>query len=207
MQVADAFEVFPMLDGDALEEVVRRHAPDFIVPEVEAIRTERLRALEEEGFHVVPTAEAAWRTMDREAIREMAARELGLRTARFAFADDLEELRKACDALGYPVVVKPVMSSSGKGQSTVTGPTRRWTEAWERALEAAGGTSPGSSWRSTSPFTPRSPSSPSGSGTGRPVSWSPSPTGRSRGTTGSPGCPPGSTPEVASPGRGPWPRT
>jgi phosphoribosylglycinamide formyltransferase 2 len=138
MQVADAFEVFPMLDGDALEEVVRRHAPDFIVPEVEAIRTERLRALEEEGFHVVPTAEAAWRTMDREAIREMAARELGVRTARYAFADDLEELRKACDALGFPVVVKPVMSSSGKGQSTVTGPAKV-TEAWERALEGRRG--------------------------------------------------------------------
>jgi phosphoribosylglycinamide formyltransferase 2 len=138
MQVADAHEVFPMLDGEALEEVVRRHAPDFIVPEVEAIRTEKLRELEAEGFRVVPTAEAAWMTMDREAIRRVAAEELGIRTARFAFAESAEEVRIACDALGYPTVVKPVMSSSGKGQSVVSGPTRT-EEAWTRALEGSRG--------------------------------------------------------------------
>jgi phosphoribosylglycinamide formyltransferase 2 len=132
MQVAHAFEVFPMLDGDALEEVVRRHAPDFIVPEVEAIRTEKLRELEAEGFAVIPNAEATWMTMNREAIRELASTELGLRTARFTFAEDPASLLAACDALGYPCVVKPVMSSSGKGQSVVTGSSRveaAWFEA------------------------------------------------------------------------------
>jgi phosphoribosylglycinamide formyltransferase 2 len=138
MQVAHAFEVFPMLDGDALEEVVRRHAPDFIVPEVEAIRTEKLRELEAEGFNVVPTAEATWMTMDREAIRELAAGELGLRTAGFAFADDPDALLVACDAIGYPCVVKPVMSSSGKGQSVVTG-SSKVEAAWNRALEGRRG--------------------------------------------------------------------
>lgn len=138
MQVADAAEVFSMLDGDALEEVIRRHAPDFVVPEVEAIRTERLRALEAEGFRIIPTAEATWMTMDREAIRQIAAEELGLRTARFAFAETEEELLAACDALGYPCVVKPVMSSSGKGQSVVTGPTRVET-AWRAAQEGGRG--------------------------------------------------------------------
>ncbi len=134
MQVADASEVFPMLDGDALEEVIRRHAPDYVVPEIEAIRSERLRVLEEEGFRVVPSAEAAWRAMDREAGREMAARELGIRTPRYTFADGLEGLRAACDTLGFPVVVKPVLSSSGKVQSTVTGPAKV-EEAWIRAVE------------------------------------------------------------------------
>jgi phosphoribosylglycinamide formyltransferase 2 len=138
MQVAHAFEVFPMLDGDALEEVVRRHAPDFIVPEVEAIRTEKLRELEAEGFNVVPTAEATWMTMDRQAIRELAAGELGLRTAGFAFADDPDGLLAACDAIGYPCVVKPVMSSSGKGQSVVTGSTKV-AEAWNRARDGRRG--------------------------------------------------------------------
>lgn len=138
MQVADAHEVFPMLDGDALEAVVRRHAPDFIVPEVEAIRTEKLRELEGEGFRVVPTAEAAWMTMDREAIRRVASDELGLRTARFAFAESASEVLAACDTVGYPAVVKPVMSSSGKGQSVVPGPSRV-EDAWIRALEGRRG--------------------------------------------------------------------
>ncbi|TVP47093.1 MAG: formate-dependent phosphoribosylglycinamide formyltransferase [Gemmatimonadales bacterium] len=138
MQVAHASEVFPMLDGDALEEVVRRHAPDFIVPEVEAIRTEKLRELEAEGFNVVPTAEATWMTMDRQAIRELAAGELGLRTAGFAFADDPDGLLAACDAIGYPCVVKPVMSSSGKGQTVVTGSTKV-EAAWNAALEGRRG--------------------------------------------------------------------
>ncbi len=138
MQVADAFEVFSMLDGDALEAAVRKHAPDLIVPEVEAIRTGKLRELEAEGFQVIPTAEAAWMTMDREAIRRLAAEELGLSTAAFTFADDPASLQAACDAIGYPCVVKPVMSSSGKGQSTVSGPSKVG-EAWTRALEGRRG--------------------------------------------------------------------
>ena len=132
MQVADVSEVFSMLDGDALEAVIRKYDPDFVVPEVEAIRTERLRALEEDGFRIIPTAEAAFLTMDREAIRRVAADELGVRTPAFAFAHSAASLREACDGIGYPCVVKPVMSSSGKGQSTVTGPSRV-EQAWEFA--------------------------------------------------------------------------
>jgi phosphoribosylglycinamide formyltransferase 2 len=138
MQVADAHEVFSMLDGEALEEVVRRHAPDFIVPEIEAIRTEKLRELEADGFEVIPTAEAAFLTMDREAIRRIAAEELGIRTAEYAFAETPDELLAACDRIGYPCVVKPIMSSSGKGQSTVPGPSRV-DEAWDRAREGGRG--------------------------------------------------------------------
>jgi phosphoribosylglycinamide formyltransferase 2 len=138
MQVAHVAEVFSMLDGDALEAVIRRHAPDFVVPEVEAIRTERLRELEADGVRVIPTAEAAWMTMNREAIRDLAARELGLRTAPFTYAESLDELQRGCDAMGYPCVVKPVMSSSGKGQSVVSGPSQV-DEAWERALEGGRG--------------------------------------------------------------------
>jgi phosphoribosylglycinamide formyltransferase 2 len=138
MQVAHASEVFPMLDGDALEEAIRRHSPDFVVPEVEAIRTERLRELEAAGVCVIPTAEAAWMTMNREAIRDLAAGELGLRTAPYAYATSLTELRDACESLGYPCVVKPVMSSSGKGQSVVSGPALV-DGAWSRALEGGRG--------------------------------------------------------------------
>jgi phosphoribosylglycinamide formyltransferase 2 len=138
MQVAHASEVFPMLDGDALEAAIRRHAPDFVVPEVEAIRTERLLTLEAEGFRVIPTAEAAWMTMNREAIRDLAAKELGLRTAPYAYAESHAELREVANTLGYPCVVKPVMSSSGKGQSVVAGPAQV-DEAWVRALEGGRG--------------------------------------------------------------------
>ncbi len=138
MQVADVSEVFSMLDGDALEAVVRKYSPDFIVPEVEAIRTQRLQELENDGFRVIPTAEAAFLTMDREAIRRVAAEELGVRTPAFAFAESLEALLEACDRIGYPCVVKPVMSSSGKGQSTVTGPSRV-EHAWEFAREGGRG--------------------------------------------------------------------
>lgn len=117
MQVADAFEVINMLDGKALEKVIRKHRPDFIVPEIEAIRTSKLEEFEKEGITVVPTAEAAHLTMNRDAIREVAARELGLRTARYDYAESESELLKAAKRIGFPVVIKPVMSSSGKGQS------------------------------------------------------------------------------------------
>jgi len=119
MQLADASEVFSMLDGAALRAAVEKHRPDFIVPEIEAIRTEELEALEAEGWRVVPSARAAAMTMNRDAIRSLAAEQLGLRTSRYRFAESLEEVRAAADHTGLPAVVKPVMSSSGKGQSTV----------------------------------------------------------------------------------------
>jgi len=119
MQVADGFEVFSMLDGDALRATIEKHRPDHIVPEVEAIRTEILAEVEAEGFHVVPSARAAQLTMNRDAIRDLAASELGLRTSTFEYATTREELAAAAGRIGFPLVVKPVMSSSGKGQSTV----------------------------------------------------------------------------------------
>lgn len=117
MQIADEFEVIDMLNGNELSEIVYKHKPDLIVPEIEAIRTEKLIELEKEGFVVIPTAKAAYLTMNRDAIREYAARELGVLTAKYAYAETREELRKACYQIGFPCVVKPVMSSSGKGQS------------------------------------------------------------------------------------------
>ena len=119
MQVADEAEVFSMLDGTALGAAIEKHRPDFIVPEIEAIRTEVLADYEAKGFTVVPSARAAQLTMNRDAIRDMAARELGLVTSRYLYAESREELRSAVTELGLPLVVKPVMSSSGKGQSTM----------------------------------------------------------------------------------------
>jgi phosphoribosylglycinamide formyltransferase 2 len=119
MQVADRHEVINMLDGDALARVVAEHRPDVIVPEIEAIRTGKLAEFERDGITVIPTAEATFLTMNRVAIREVAARELGLRTARYAYATSLGELEEAVAHTGLPCVIKPVMSSSGKGQSRV----------------------------------------------------------------------------------------
>lgn len=119
MQVADECEVFSMLDGDALERAVRKHQPDLIVPEIEAIRTERLYEFEQEGIQVVPSARAVNFTMNRKAIRDLAAKELGLKTARYFYAKSLDELKDAAAKIGFPCVVKPLMSSSGKGQSIV----------------------------------------------------------------------------------------
>lgn len=119
MQVADEFEVFSMLDGDALDKVVAKHHPDIIVPEIEAIRTERLYHLEKEGIQIVPSARAVNYTMNRKAIRDLAAHELGLKTANYFYAKSLDELKKAAKSIGFPCVVKPLMSSSGKGQSVV----------------------------------------------------------------------------------------
>ena len=117
MQVADHFEVIDMLDGESLERVVRKHKPDLIVPEIEAIRTTKLQEFEKKKIQVVPTAKATYLTMNRDAIRDVAANELGLKTAKFAYAENLEELEAVSDKIGFPCVIKPVMSSSGKGQS------------------------------------------------------------------------------------------
>ncbi|KAA0678942.1 formate-dependent phosphoribosylglycinamide formyltransferase [Roseomonas genomospecies 6] len=119
MQVADAAEVFSMLDADALRAAIAKHKPDFIVPEVEAIRTEVLHEFEDAGLTVVPSARAATMTMNRDRIREVAAVELGLRTSKYRYAESLEEVIAGAEHTGLPCVIKPVMSSSGKGQSTV----------------------------------------------------------------------------------------
>lgn len=138
MQVADEYEVFSMLDGDALEAVVRKHQPDIIVPEIEAIRTERLFQFEEEGIQVVPSARAVNYTMNRRAIRDLAARELGLRTAKYFYAKTFEEFKKAADEIGFPCVVKPLMSSSGHGQSYVHN-DGELAEAFREAMEGSRG--------------------------------------------------------------------
>jgi phosphoribosylglycinamide formyltransferase 2 len=133
MQVADACEVFPMLDAEKLRGAIEKHRPDYIVPEVEAIRTEVLLEVEREGFTVVPTARATAMTMNRDAIRELAAEALGLRTSRFRFAESLEEVLDGARHSGLPCVIKPVMSSSGKGQSTVRAEDEL-TAAWDYAV-------------------------------------------------------------------------
>ena len=119
-QVADEREVINMLDGAELDRIVAKHRPDIIVPEIEAIRTERFYEYERQGIHVVPSARAANFTMNRKAIRDLAARELGLRTASYRYASNLQQLQEAVQILGIPCVVKPLMSSSGKGQSVIT---------------------------------------------------------------------------------------
>ena len=138
MQVADAFEVISMLDGEDLERVVQKYSPNFIVPEIEAIRTEKLVEFERRGITVIPTAAATNYTMNRDRIRELAARELGIRTAKYAYASSLTELERAVEEIGFPNVVKPVMSSSGKGQSILRS-VSEVAPAWEYALEGARG--------------------------------------------------------------------
>jgi len=138
MQVADVAEVVAMAEPEALKAVVRRHRPDVVVPEIEALAVDALAELEAEGTTVIPTARATAVTMNRDRIRDLAAQELGLRTARFAYASSAEELAAAAAPLGWPVVVKPVMSSSGKGQSVVDGP-EGIAAAWGAAMAGARG--------------------------------------------------------------------
>ncbi len=133
MQVADEAEVFSMLDADALGRAIEKHRPDFIVPEIEAIRTEVLQDFEKRGFTVVPSARAASLTMNRDRIRELAATELGLRTSKYRYAESLEEVRAGAEHTGLPCVIKPVMSSSGKGQSTVR-TADQLEQAWKDAV-------------------------------------------------------------------------
>lgn len=141
MAVTPYWEVIDMLDGTALDALVERYRPDLIVPEIEAIRTERFYDYEAQGITVVPSARAANFTMDRRAIRDLAAGELGLRTAPYRYASSLEELTQAANTLGLPVVVKPLMSSSGKGQSVARTHDDLAT-AWDYA--ATGGRAAGS---------------------------------------------------------------
>jgi phosphoribosylglycinamide formyltransferase 2 len=138
MQVADESEVISMLDGDALEAIVQKHQPNIIVPEIEAIRTEKLAEFERRGIKVIPTAKATNYTMNRDRIRELAATQLGLRTARYGYATTLEETIAVCQKICFPNVIKPVMSSSGKGQSIVTDPTEI-ERAWDEAIAGSRG--------------------------------------------------------------------
>jgi len=138
MQVANGFEVINMLDGTELDRIVAKHQPDFIVPEIEAIRTERFYDYESQGIKVVPSAKAANFTMNRKAIRDLAAKELGLKTANYRYATSPEELNKAVLEVGIPCVIKPLMSSSGKGQSTIKLESDI-EKAWDYAVEGSRG--------------------------------------------------------------------
>jgi len=138
MQVADTFEVINMLDGNALDAIVSKHKPDIIVPEIEAIRTERFYDYEAQNIQVVPSAKAANYTMNRKAIRDLAANELKVKTAKFAYATSAEGLKAAVAEIGIPCVVKPLMSSSGKGQSVIKSEDDIVT-SWNYAQEGARG--------------------------------------------------------------------
>jgi phosphoribosylglycinamide formyltransferase 2 len=148
MQVADEFEVISMLSGEDLERVVTKHQPDYIIPEIEAIRTEKLAEFEQRGITVIPTAKATHYTMNRDRIRELAHDELGVRTAKYAYATSLAELQAAAighsphfvNEIGFPNVIKPVMSSSGKGQSVAHNFAEIET-AWNYAIEGSRGDS------------------------------------------------------------------
>ena len=140
MQVADEYEVISMLSGEDLERVVSKHQPDYIIPEIEAIRTEKLAEFEQRGIKVIPTAKATDYTMNRDRIRELAHKELGVRTAKYAYATNLKEMHAAALEIGFPNVVKPVMSSSGKGQSVVSSAAEIET-AWNYAIDGSRGDS------------------------------------------------------------------
>ena len=138
MQVAHEKEIINMLDGNALDALVEKHQPDLIIPEIEAIRTERFYDYEHQGYNVVPSAKAANYTMNRKSIRDLAAKDLNVRTAPYCYAKSLEELKKGIEFCGFPCVVKPLMSSSGKGQSVIKSPSDI-TKAWNYAIEGSRG--------------------------------------------------------------------
>ena len=138
MQVAHEYEVINMLDGAELDRIVKKHQPDYIVPEVESIRTERFYDYEKQGYNVIPSAKAANFTMNRKSIRDLAAIDLGVKTAKYKYATSFEELKKGVKFTGIPCVVKPLMSSSGKGQSVIK--TESDIEkAWNYAMEGSRG--------------------------------------------------------------------
>ena len=138
MQVAHKSEVIDMLDGNALDALVDKHQPDLIVPEIEAIRTERFYEYEKQGFQVIPSAKAANFTMNRKAIRDLAAKDLGIKTASYKYATSYEELVSGVEFCGFPCVVKPLMSSSGKGQSVIKNQSDI-EKAWKYAIEGSRG--------------------------------------------------------------------
>jgi phosphoribosylglycinamide formyltransferase 2 len=138
MQVADGFEVIDMLNGEQLDTVIAKHKPDLVVPEIEAIRTERFYDYEKQNIQVVPSAKAANFTMNRKLIRDLASKELGLQTAKYFYATTFEEFNTAVNEIGLPCVVKPLMSSSGKGQSVLRNETDKQT-VWEYAINNSRG--------------------------------------------------------------------
>ena len=138
MQVAHEFEVINMLDGNELDRIVAKHRPDFIVPEVESIRTERFYEYEKQGYTIIPSAKAANFTMNRKSIRDLAAIELGMKTAKYKYASSYEELIEGVQFTGFPCVVKPLMSSSGKGQSVIKSEADI-KKAWTQALKGSRG--------------------------------------------------------------------
>lgn len=140
MQVSDCSEVISMLSADDLETIVQKHQPDFIIPEIEAIRTEKLIEFGYRGITVIPTATATNYTMNRDRIRELAHKQLGIRTAKYAYAATLDEFIAVSESIGFPNVVKPIMSSSGKGQSIVNHPSEV-EKAWEYAIKGSRGDS------------------------------------------------------------------
>ncbi len=140
MQVADKEEVLDMTNPEALKQVIYKHKPDLIIPEIEALAVNALADLEEEGFTIIPNARATAITMNRDQIRDLAANKLQLKTAKFAYASNLEELHKVAEPLGWPIIIKPIMSSSGKGQSLVY-KKEKLDQAWNTALEGARGKS------------------------------------------------------------------
>ncbi|MBP9152345.1 MAG: ATP-grasp domain-containing protein, partial [Flavobacteriales bacterium] len=138
MQVAHEFEVVDMLKGSELDRLVAKHKPDLVIPEIEAIRTERFYDYEKQGIQVVPSAKAANFTMNRKAIRDLAAKDLGLKTANYRYATSAEELKAAVAEVGIPCVVKPLMSSSGKGQSSIRSEDEI-LKAWDYAVSGSRG--------------------------------------------------------------------
>ncbi|TMI91825.1 MAG: formate-dependent phosphoribosylglycinamide formyltransferase [Bacteroidetes bacterium] len=138
MQVADDFEVLDMLNGEQLDSIVAKHKPDLIVPEIEAIRTERFYEYEKQNFKVIPSARAANFTMNRKLIRDLASKELGLRTAKYFYATAFEEFKDAVNKIGLPCVVKPLMSSSGKGQSVLKDENDQ-QKVWDYAINNSRG--------------------------------------------------------------------
>ena len=138
MQVAHEFEVIDMLNGFELDKIVDKHKPDFIVPEIESIRTERFYDYEKQGYNVIPSAKAANFTMNRKSIRDLAFKDLGLKTAKYKYAKSYDELVKGVEYTGMPCVVKPLMSSSGKGQSVIRNESDI-EKSWDEALQGSRG--------------------------------------------------------------------
>ncbi len=140
MQIADISEVLEMTDPERLKAIIKKHQPDIVIPEIEALAVSTLQELEAEGIKIIPNARATAFTMNRDKIRDLASKELGLKTAKFSYASNTEELIEATESLGCPVVIKPIMSSSGKGQTLVR-KKEDLISAWENAMEGARGTS------------------------------------------------------------------
>lgn len=140
MQVADIAETFDMADPIALQKVIRKYKPDLVIPEIEALAVDALKELEDEGIKIIPTARATELTMNRDKIRDLASKELNLPTADYAYASNKEELYKVVSKFNFPLLIKPVMSSSGKGQSLVS-ESKQLEKAWETAINDSRGVS------------------------------------------------------------------